>query len=234
MLRVAEAIAERLRGAALHEVPDRLCGLAVELLPVCGASVSLLSEGLSVPVGASDEAAAGMAEMQTSLGDGPWQRAAEHARPVLAGDLTAGRDVLRWPVYAEQATAAGIRATYSLPLGNETVCLGTFDLYSATPGPLSAHDLRVARLVAGVLTVALSSLPCAQEDTIDPASSWLSGLTSEHDQIHQAVGMIMAQLGVTAEEALARLRGHAFSHGRTALETAHDVVRHRERLEDPD
>jgi hypothetical protein len=41
----------------------------------------------------------------------------------------------------------------------------------------------------------------------------------------------MAQLGIDADEALARLRGRAFAQGRTALELARDVVAHRERLD---
>ncbi|WP_307783712.1 ANTAR domain-containing protein [Streptomyces spinoverrucosus] len=43
--------------------------------------------------------------------------------------------------------------------------------------------------------------------------------------------MVMAQLGVGADEALARLRGHAFARGLTVLDLAHDVVAHRERFE---
>jgi hypothetical protein len=41
----------------------------------------------------------------------------------------------------------------------------------------------------------------------------------------------MVQLGVDADEASVRLRARAFAQGRTAIEVAHDVVSHRERLE---
>lgn len=59
----------------------------------------------------------------------------------------------------------------------------------------------------------------------------MSGLATDHDEVYQAIGMIMVQLGVASEEALARLRAHAFSHDRTALEVARDVVSHRERFD---
>ncbi|MFI5684423.1 GAF and ANTAR domain-containing protein [Streptomyces sp. NPDC051636] len=228
----AETLAAALRGAAPEEVPGRLCSVAVELLPVAGASVSLRSEGLPVLVGASDETAAGMAEMQATLGEGPCACAAETTEPVLAGDLTAGPDVARWPVYAHEATAAGVRAAYSLPLGDAVVCVGTLDLYGTGPGELAGPDLHTARLLASALTVALMSLPRGEEEVGRSGGFWLGGLTAEHDEIHQAIGMIMAQLGVGADEALARLRGHAFACGRTALEAAHDVVGHRRRFDD--
>ncbi|MGW7385247.1 GAF and ANTAR domain-containing protein [Streptomyces sp. NPDC054794] len=226
MHRVAEAIAERLRGVPSRDVPARLCGLAVELLPVVGASVSLCGWGLPLRVGASDAAAAGLAETQATLGDGPCVSAVHHIAPVLARDLTAGRDARRWPVFAQQATAAGVRAAYSIPLGSGTVCLGTLDLYGAEPGELFDADLRTARLLAAMVTLALVALPRAPEGT-GPRTAWLNGLAADHDEIPQAVGMIMAQLRVPPDEALDLLRAHAFACGRTALEVAHDMVRRR-------
>ena len=54
---------------------------------------------------------------------------------------------------------------------------------------------------------------------------------TDHDKVYQAIGMIMAQLGVDADEATARLRARAFTQGRTVLEVARDVVAHRMMLE---
>ncbi|MFF4487521.1 GAF and ANTAR domain-containing protein [Streptomyces sp. NPDC001544] len=222
----ARALADAVRGAAPEELPRRLCAAAVELLPVAGASVSLLSEGLPVLVGASDDHAVGMAEMEATLGEGPCVCAAETTAPVFAGDLTGGPAVARWPVYAQQATAVGVRAAYSLPLGDTTVCVGTLNLYGTDPGELAGPDLHTARLLASALTTALTSL---HRDDADAGR--LGGLTHEHSAIQQAIGMVMAQRGVDAGEALARLRGRAFACGRTVLEVAHDVVGHRTRFD---
>ncbi|MFF4398264.1 GAF and ANTAR domain-containing protein [Streptomyces sp. NPDC001480] len=226
----AEALAEAVRGATPEQLPERLCAAAVELLPVAGASVSLRSEGVPVLVGASDDTAAGVAEMQATLGEGPCVCAAETTAAVFAGDLTAGQDMARWPVYAQQATGAGVRAAYSLPLGDSAVCVGTFDLYGTDPGELTGPDLHIARLLASALTTALMSLPRGEEEIGRAGGFWLDGLAAGHSEIQQAIGMIMAQLGIDADEALARLRGHAFACGRTALEMAHDVVAHRKRF----
>lgn len=224
-------IAEGVRGAAPGDVPGRLCAVAVDLLPVNGASVSLRSDGMPVQLGASSAHAAHLAQLQATLGDGPCRRVLETGTPVLARDLTAARHADRWPVFAQQALAAGVRAVYALPLGTEAVCVGTLDLYRHAPGTLTAGQLHVARLVAGVMTAALMALPYGEEYELQGGEPWLSGLAADHDRIYQAVGMIMVQLGVGADEALARLRAHAFAHGRTALDVARDLVDHRVRFD---
>lgn len=229
--RAADVIAERMRGAGPGEAPVRLCRAAVDLLPVTGASVSLHHDGMPLQLGATGPRAAYVTEIQATLGDGPCQGAARSRAPVLAGDLTAGRDAARWPVFAEQATAAGVRAVYSLPLGDAHVCVGTLDLYGDTPGELSGPDLRTARLVAGMLTLALMELPHGEITGERSEEVWLGGLAAGHDPLYQATGMIMAQLAVGTDEALARLRAHAFAQGRTALDVSQDVVAHRLRFD---
>ncbi|MGW4818597.1 GAF and ANTAR domain-containing protein [Streptomyces sp. NPDC004227] len=236
----ADVIAEGVRGVPAAEVPCRLCAVAVELLPVTGASVSLRGNGMPVRMGASDAVAARLAEIQATLGDGPSMYAAEAGAPVLASDLTAGRDARRWPVFAQQAAEVGVRAVYSVPLGDDAVCVGTLDLYGDVPHELSGRELHTARLVAGVMTLALMSLPLDENDAAYEAdvtgdgagqASWLRAVAAEQDEVYQAIGMIMAQLGVGADEALALLRAHAFAESRTALDVAHEVITHRKRFD---
>lgn len=228
----ADAIADGIRGAEPREIPRRLCHVAVRLLPVARASVSLCNQGMPVPLSASDDRAAYLMEVQATLGEGPCLQAARTGAPVLAADLAAGQDAGRWPVFAQQATSLGVRAVYALPLGDNAGCLGTLDLYRDVPGMLSPGELRTAYLMAGVMTVALIALPTGEENGGHlPGGLWLSELATEHDEVYQAIGMVMAQLGVGEDEALARLRGHAFARGRTVLDVAHDVVAHRKRFE---
>ncbi|GAA2274535.1 GAF domain-containing protein [Streptomyces atrovirens] len=228
---VLGAIAAELRDTEPAAVPGRLCAVAVELLPVDGASVSLRGDGLlPVQLGASGPQAARLAQLQATLGDGPCRHVLEAGAPVFARDLAAAGCADRWPVFAQQALGAGVRAVYALPLGSGAVCVGSLDLYRDTPGGLTDGQLRVARLLAGVMTAALTDLPYGLRGDDEP---WLNGLAADHDRVHQAVGMIMAQLGVGADEALARLRADAFAHGRTALEVALDVVAHHRRFDTP-
>ncbi|CAM5480193.1 GAF and ANTAR domain-containing protein [Streptomyces pilosus] len=225
---VAEAITTGLREHGPAAVPGRLCGAAVALVPVDGASVSLRGSGMPVHLAASSPYAARLAALQATLGDGPCRHVLDTGSPVLVRDLAAADGADRWPVFAQQALGTGVRAVYALPLGSGSACFGSLDLYRDTPGVLTDRQLGVAGLVADAMTSALMDLPYGLPDGDEP---WLSGLAADHDRVHQAVGMIMAQLGVGADEALARLRGDAFAHGRTALEVALDVVSHRRRFD---
>ncbi|MFJ4810805.1 GAF and ANTAR domain-containing protein [Streptomyces longwoodensis] len=222
--RVVQVLAEEVRGAGPAETPGRLCHAAVRLLPVTGASVSLCAEGVPVPLSASSPRVEYLMEVQATLGDGPCLTAAATGAPVFAGDLTADRDALRWPVYAQQAAAAGIRAVYALPLGHRTVCVGTLDLYREAPGTLDVADLDAARTVADEMTRALLALTRPTQSGRRDEDTWLRALTAHHDEVYRAVGMVMAQLGISADEALARLRARAFAQGRTVTDMAHEVV----------
>ncbi|MGW2615587.1 GAF and ANTAR domain-containing protein [Streptomyces sp. NPDC001500] len=226
--RVAEAVARELRGVGPRDVPQRLCEAVVRLLPVDDAGVALRGEGMSVPLGASGPRAADVMELEVTLGDGPGLEAAATGAPVCARDLASNRDACRWPVFAQQAAAAGVRSVYALPLGDRAVCVGALDLYRDVPGELTADELRTARTVADVVTSALVSLPRSERED---AGRWLSPLAADHGEVYQAVGMVMVQSGVSAEEALALLRGHAFAQGCPVLELAHEVITLRTRFD---
>jgi hypothetical protein len=49
--------------------------------------------------------------------------------------------------------------------------------------------------------------------------------------VHQAAGMVSVQLAIPVEEAMLRLRGHAFGSGRALVDIAQDVVARTLRLE---
>ena len=49
-------------------------------------------------------------------------------------------------------------------------------------------------------------------------------------EIHQATGMLSAQLAVPLDEAFVRLRSHAFADGRSLREVADDVLARRLQL----
>ncbi len=219
---MAEVIVERLRDSRPGEIPTRLCDVAVELLPVTGASVSLCADGVPIQVTATDDRAARLAEIQATLGDSPSRSAGSSGTPVLASDLTSGRDARRWPVYAQEVRELGVCAVYALPLGSGRVCVGTLDLYRDTVGELTPGELGTAGCVARIVTVSLADLS---------RTARLGGLVGDHDEIHQATGVVMVQLGIGPDEALARLRAHAYSHGRTLLAVAREVAGQRKRLD---
>jgi hypothetical protein len=222
---IAEQLAASVRGLHRSAVPARLCETCLQNLPVSGVSVSVTQEtGVRATLCASDGVAAHLAEIQDTLGDGPCLEASALKAPVFATDLTGGADARRWPVFAPHAVNAGIEAVYSLPLGHGTAPLGTVDLYRQRAGYLNEREVRIALQTADALTLALVALHHESPDDGEGGVPWLEGAEASHEEVHQATGMIMMQLDVGPGEALARMRGRAFSEGRTISEIAKDIV----------
>ncbi|MFC4033967.1 GAF and ANTAR domain-containing protein [Streptomyces polygonati] len=232
------ALADAIAGQDPEAVPSRLCQACVDLLDISGASVSL-SGGLGTGAlwWSSDPVAARLAEAQYSLGDGPCQSAVRLVAPVLAADLTRGADARRWPVFAQRAVELDVRAVFSFPLGGDAVAIGTLDLYRRDPGPLSDRDLAFAFPASDAITFALIRIQSAAARAEDEAAegdgpadggqgtgSWLDAAESGHEEVHYATGMVMVQLRVDPQHALARLRAYAFAEGRTVTDVARDVI----------
>lgn len=221
---VAEQLAASVRGVAHAQRAERLCETCVRILPVSGASISLVStDGMRVTLCASDEVAAGLAEIQDTLGDGPSFQAVSLNAPVFATDLTTGSDGRRWPLFAPQATSAGAQAVYSLPLRQGTA-VGTVDLYQTRAADLSDREIRVALHAADTLALALLSVSPENPERGEPDIGRLVGATAAREEVYQATGMVMVQLDVGADEALARIRARAFSESQTITELARDII----------
>ncbi|WP_341952066.1 GAF and ANTAR domain-containing protein [Salinibacterium sp. TMP30] len=203
-----------------------LCSRFVDLLPITGASISVLDEaGNQSTICASDDTAAQLEAMQFELGEGPHWEALRTRRPVLVPDLrSAGHS--EWPIFSEAVLETGAGALFSLPLSLGAVTIGLVDLYCSVPGNLSTSDLSAALNLAGSVT-----LPAARMAVQSAGHEKTSESTGEAPElrrdVHQATGMILVQMNVSATEAFLLLKAHAFSSGRTVLEVAQDVVARR-------
>jgi hypothetical protein len=133
----------------------------------------------------------------------------------------------RWPVFTPAALELGIRAVFAVPLQIGTIRVGVLLAHRDTPGSM----------VSGVLTDLLVFAEAATEALLGSAAAgselqWLSEQPSGYRaEVHQATGMISAQLEVGQGEALIRMRAYAFSHRRALAQVAADVVARRLRFD---
>jgi ANTAR domain-containing protein len=205
-----------------------VCMAAVRNLGVDGACVTV-SGGVVVsePLFASDEVSARLEELRFATGEGPGAEEFWLGSPVLVADLGAAAG--RWPGFVPEAVAAGAGAMFALPLQAGAIRLGLLSLYRAVPGPLSAGEL------ADVLVLADIALQLLLDAAAGLAGSAgyrpLEGMSDRRAVVYQAAGMISVQLGVGVEEALARLRAHAFAAGAVVGEVAAEVVSRRLRFD---
>jgi ANTAR domain len=135
-----------------------------------------------------------------------------------------------WPAFAAAALAAGVHAEFSLPLIVGPGGIGTFDLCRDRPGMLSDEHLADALVAADIVRDAVLYQPYAPAGP--GLTEMLDMIGTDRIVIHQATGMIAAQLGDTVANALARLRAAAFSSGRSIHDIARDVVERRVRFDE--
>lgn len=230
-VRVARSVLTSIRGTEPGQTPARLCALCAELLPITGASISLMAHTAARRLlYSSDEVARQLAEAQYTLGDGPGLRAFSIGAPVFAADLSKGEDARQWPVFALRALETGATAVFSFPLGIGAITAGTLDLYRDSPGTLSEAETAAALLIADAATLGVLRLYARRGETEyierNGDLDWLGG-ESDHDEVHQATGMVMIQADVGAEEALLMLRARAFAGGMSLPALAREVVERR-------
>ena len=206
---------------------DGVVAVCVDLLRVTGAGIALIGNGQHRgAIAVSDPGLAAVDELQFSLGEGPCLDADRQGRPVLEPDLN--RAQRQWPAWTPAAMAEGIHAAFAFPLQVGGAHLGALTLYRATPGDLTERDVGDALFLADLATGLLLDLEAGTPPGSLPER--LSDITAHRAEVHQATGMIAAQLDVTVAQALTRLRARALAEGRPIRDVAADVVARRLRF----
>jgi hypothetical protein len=206
---------------------QRLCRAATRDLTASGVGVSVMSRaGGVVATAASSSGSARVEELQFELGEGPCLTACITGRPVLVPDLEQTAAVT-WPGYASAALSYGVQAVFAFPMRDGGAQLGALDVYRERPGAMS--DWAMARAL-GFAEVAMDTIL----DSGGVGADASEVLVGQHDvgfEVYQAQGMVMVQLTVPPEEALARMRGYAFAENRSLREVALDILARRLVLE---
>lgn len=213
----------------------RLCQACVSLLTLDAAGVSLRPPGgpADAMLGSSAALAATVAELQFTLGEGPSFDAVAHNRAVLAPDLEL--EEARWPVFTAAVIAEGVAAMFAFPVRLGEAAVGSLDLLRARPGGMSGDDLDLADYAAQLVTGPLRDWMFGVHNAGAAADEGLDDVPDDdfelqRVEVYQATGMLIGQMGVTAEEALLRLRAYAYRRGVAASEVARWIVSKRLRF----
>jgi ANTAR domain len=221
--------------AALDEVNDaqgresELWRPFLDVLPVQGASISTMATFLGTEtIAASNPQAAKIDELQFDLGEGPCWDALALARPIFEPDIRS--DPRRvWPVFSPAIRGENVGALFAFPLLFGPLRLGAVDLYAEDAAQLTALEARRTEALARVASrvVLLRALRLAGDR--DPA---LDVNRFSRRIIHQATGMVIAQLDISAEDAVLLIQAHAFAVDRSMRDVADDIVERRLSFED--
>ena len=227
-IRILEALAEK--GSGANVTSARLCEVSRRVTGATGAGILLMSA--DAPLGSvctANKVSALIESLQYTLGEGPCIDAHRHGRPVLEPDLADPAEP-RWLAFTGPVVEAGVRAIFAFPVKVGSVHLGALNLYMDTAGPLTDDQHADALVMAEIAGQAV--LVMQTECSGDALAAELEEGSDFHYVVHQAAGMVSAQLEVSVGQALVRLRAHAFASERALDAIAADVVARRLRFTD--
>lgn len=199
----------------------------VSVFPVTGAAISTLGDLLgSETISASNAAAARLDEVQFDLGEGPCWDALRSAAPVLEPALREDGAATRWPAFVRAVENDQVASIFAFPLIVGHLRFGAIDMYSERSVTLDRTQTAQAGTLASMVGKHVLRRALENLGTEEPAD------TGRHSRrvIHQATGMVLAQLDLTPEDARLVIHGHAFATGRSVMEVAEDIVARRLRF----
>lgn len=232
------------RDLGVEVLAEQICDACVEGVDIDGAGLSLLTaQPARRMLWATDATAERLEDLQVSLNEGACIDAATSGMPVLVPDLRASTLTARWPVFAASvAEQTGVAALFALPLQWGAVNIGVLDFYRGSPGgldPVQWRDVLAAADAAAMLLIGHRTQPASSvvdgmgadgmgaDGMAADVDGWFRVGTFSRVEIHQATGMVMGQLGIGSEDALARMRAHAFSAQLLLVDVAGEVVARR-------
>jgi hypothetical protein len=156
-------------------------------------------------------------EGQYGQGDGPCLQALRTGRAV---SMTSEQVADQWPILADAVQHAGVRAFHAEPLHARERPVGCLNLYSATSGGLQDPDPDLLMVLTEYLDRGLTDYSASQ--TGEPDAHRLQQVLRTRFTVNQAIGVLMATHGITAD--LARAGFHQ-RLGRTPDASVEQVAR---------
>jgi hypothetical protein len=216
LVRLAAAIAS---SPSVESLSARLCHASRDLAGADAAAITVSYTSASrVTLCATDELSSRLEDLQDVLGEGPGRAASDSGRIEVCAVGRAGTG--RWPQFDEAAQELTDSAVlHAVPMQPDGKVFGVLTLYQTASLPAQlALDAPTLLALAAATGAALVRDPTALDEELS------SGPWASRARIHQATGMVVAQLGVTTDDALAVLRAHAYAGNTTLSDIAERVT----------
>jgi hypothetical protein len=193
------------------------------------AGVTAQFAGSAFTAASTDRRVMVVDEGQYGQGDGPCLQAMRTDRPV---SMTSEQVADRWPILADAARDAGVRAFHAEPLHARQRPVGCLNMYSATSGGLQDPDPDLLMVLREYLDRGLTDYSAAQPG--EPDAYRLQQALRIRFTVNQAVGVLMATHGITAEQARTSFAQRLAGSGSNSPEqTALDIIKENTSTPDP-
>jgi hypothetical protein len=198
-------------------LPVRLCRAAVMMLSADGGSIVLTPDSMpAFPLAASNTVARRIESVQEIFDAGPTRSARETANLAEVSVVTASAAPSL--VMDELRQAAGDVTISAYPMRVAGEVLGVLAVYTSRRRALSRPPEDAQTLADIVGAALLQSMDADPTDLV----AWPA-----RARVHQATGMVVAQLRVSPEDALTLIRARAYAQGSTIEAVSDDLVSRR-------
>ena len=186
----------------LVQLLTQIARMAVHAIPGAeGAGLTLLEPDRDDVLVKTAEFVRAVDDIQYGIGQGPCITAAAQDRTVRSGSL--GGDP-RWPRFGPRAGRLGVHSVLSLPLRTPGGVIGAMNVYAHAKDVFDARAEELGELFAGPAAVSvLNAQILAQSQRL---TERLQQALTTRPIIDQAIGILRARSGDTAEHAFDVLR----------------------------
>ncbi|RBY81248.1 hypothetical protein DQ239_01135 [Blastococcus sp. TF02-09] len=179
----------------------RMATLVQSAVPAASwVSITLGSPLNPQRLGADSPEALGFDGLQVQAEEGPCWEAHRSVSVVIADDV---RTDDRWPALARIAERSDVRSVLAVPVQDDEQSSGVLNIYSREPAAFGSANRRIGELAAAAVAGVLQNV--AEREALRDLATNLERALTSRAVIDQAKGVIMARIGVDAEEAFARL-----------------------------
>ncbi|MGY1710579.1 ANTAR domain-containing protein [Geodermatophilus sp. SYSU D00758] len=179
----------------------RMAVLVQNAVPTTDAvSITLGTPEAPQRLGSDSAAAQRMDGLQLEAAEGPCWQAYATGEVVVTGDVA---EDPRWPRLAGVAAGEPVRSVVAVPLVEDGRTTGVLNVYSGREDAFATDGRQVAELIATAVSGVLAS--AAERQAMRDLAANLEKALTSRAVIDQAKGVLMARLGVSADEAFTRL-----------------------------
>jgi len=186
----------------LHTLLER----TVELVDADAGGIMLADQRGGLEVLAASTHATRLVELfELQHDEGPCLDAFRTGQQVTQTDEAAMRAA--WPTFTPRLAEAGFSSAQAIPLRLRSQVIGALNVFRVAPGALSPADMKLARALADVATVAIVQQRALQAR--EQLAEQLQEALTSRIRVEQAKGILAERSGISVEEAFTRMRGHA-------------------------
>jgi GAF domain-containing protein len=205
------------RSGSIDETIDAVVAFALQALGCSYAGIAVAGRGRRSEIPAvTDPVVAGIYQAQLTSGNGPMTVCMTERVPVLVTDTVLDG---RWPEWAAQVSALGVRSVFDVPLETAAGTVGVMGLYSDRPDAFTADDQAIAHVLARHATVAIAN---ARHDAT------LMQAIDARKLVGQAMGILMERFDLDSDRAFELLKRYSQDNNLKLRDVAEHLVDTRE------